>query len=154
MPEFIDINGVGDYPESIPYATEEEVLDFANRLRKIGGAEVIEAFFPSNPGSASSCLIANALNFGCSVAPGPSGRNADGSIRPEYQYWCMDFPYHMYGAEVERIAEEMGCEVQRLAYTETHQMRLPRLIGNAAHAFDSAPDDEDAHWVVKYRKPQ
>lgn len=151
MPEFIDTTVATDRP--IPYATEEEVLDFANRLRKIGGAEVIEAFFPSSQGSAYSCLIANALNFGCSVAPGPFCRYGSGFSRAEYDHWYMDFPYHMHGAEVERIAKEMECEVRNLV-PPARQMKLPRLIGNAAHAFDNAPDDADAHWVVKYRKPQ
>lgn len=124
----------------IPYATEDEVLDFANRLRTFGGADAIDAFFPSYPGAAEACLIATALNFGCNVRPEGS-RTRSG----EFAFWTMNFPPNMPIEKVAEIAEAMDCKLH-----SPWSIVLPRLIGNAASAFDEASALED-HWVNKYR---
>jgi hypothetical protein len=59
--------GVRHERQDVPVATEEELLDFANRWRAAGSAEALPALVPSDPVNTESCLIANALNFDCAV---------------------------------------------------------------------------------------
>jgi hypothetical protein len=111
-------------------ATEEELLEFANKVRKAGGADVIEALLPSLKGAQSKCLIANALNFSCRVHGYDRwSRWEDGS--KEYR-WCMELPENMDVERAEKIASEVGLEYDE----EYHCFPLPRHIGNAAYAFD------------------
>jgi hypothetical protein len=121
------------------YATEIELLDFANRLRKLGGANVIDAFMPSSPGQANACLIANALNFGASVSP----------VGIEGATWRMTFPLNVKVSTVEIIAHALGLDHVYLTGREvSREVVLPKLVGNAAWAFDRA----ETGWVTKYRK--
>lgn len=115
----------------VEYATEIELLDFANRLRRLGGANVIDAFMPSVAGSAKHCLIANALNFSALVSPCVPGNGR----------WQMNFPDNVSTETIDRIANALG-----LARYGTGLI-LPQLVGNAANAFDQAPNG----WVTKYR---
>ena len=124
QPEFCIFDG--DEPLRIPYATEEEVLDFANRVREAGGANALEALLPSEPGNPESCLIANALNFGCSVDAVGASEEHDGESE-----WVMFLPANMPDEAREKIAATTGCTLDG-----NGNLELPRLIGNAAHAFD------------------
>lgn len=135
-------------------ATEQELLDFANAIRKAGGANVIQALLPSEQGDPNRCLIANALNFSCSV--GGLMATKDGDSFPENSEgdypWFMTFPENMDTDRIRAIAkivpgarfawgydedyattQEGGFE---LRYTRVPALRLPLHIGNAAHAFD------------------
>lgn len=143
MPEFTlrKYNG-----KPIPYCTEEELLEFANKIRNAGGANIIEAFMPSVVGEPESCLIANALNFSCSVNPVhphlPNG---------EFPAWHMMFPYRTTCDEVELIAETVGCKCPPGYWGGVidDTIILPREIGNAAQAFD-----EGIGWTTKYAIPE
>lgn len=103
-----------------PVATHIELLEFVNRGRKAGAANLLPELLPSDPGNSSQCLIANALNFGCSV---------DG----HGDNWWMQLPVGMGTDRVDAIAEALGCERVDGCI---HRLRLPKHIGNAALAFD------------------
>jgi hypothetical protein len=139
--------------EIIEYAEESELLDFANRVRAAGGGEPVAALFPAIPSDPNSCLIAKALNFGCTV-DGWYGPNRDENSPQGGLRWVMyiDNDYD----EVEKIAEAVDCEMIPLDYSDQERDNgeympgfvLPERIGNAACAFDHA----DEGWVVAYRK--
>lgn len=126
---------IAGYEGSIEYATEAETLVFANRVRVAGGAEFLKALLPSVPGHAGACLIANALNFGCAVRPNGSRSSYNG----EFDHWYMELPLSVDG---ESLSYKLN--LPKLG----SYLVLPRMIGNAAHAFDNASDG----WTLKYRK--
>jgi hypothetical protein len=112
-------------------ATEKELLDFANALRKAGGANVLEALMPSKIGNSERCLIATALNFGCSVDAGGDGYS-DGIWK-----WHMDFPDNMSNERIKEIVSQVPGRLVRSVYDEErYALLLPKHIGNAARAFD------------------
>lgn len=125
-------------PAKVEYATEEELLEFANKVRKAGGANALDALMPSDVGIPESCLIANALNFDCRVEGVEDCQ--DGS-----HLWGMfpDVPDGLVWELARKLAEETGC---RLTPAEDGII-LPARIGNAADAFDNA----SRGWVTKYR---
>ena len=94
MPKFT-ITSDSDYPQevwgkSVEYATEAQVLEFAQKLRAAGNGDPIDALFPSTPSVGNACLIANALNFKSYVLPLRDGHwdetryESDGSME-----WVM-----------------------------------------------------------------
>ena len=115
-------------------ATEQELLDFCNRVREAGGANILEELLPSIPGQGYECLIANALNFGCRVWP--VGRRMDGL----FSEWHMQLPDNITSEQAEAIAGAVGNPVIRTKPDQWGQeppyVVLPEHIGNAAHAFD------------------
>lgn len=107
-------------------ATEEELLEFVNKGRAAGGANVLEALLPSRPKNPSSCLIANALNFGCTV-------NGSGA------QWFMHLP-KMKLDRAQKIADALGCPLHGNYDDEDegfYGIELPIHITNAAKAFDA-----------------
>lgn len=119
-----------------PVATEEELLEFVNKGRKAGGANLLEALLPSVPSESSECLIANALNFSCAVLPSFELTHNDDAILN----WYMAVPTNMDIEQVEVVAEALDLVVDRLPNAEKYQQGrlgpLPAHIGNAAQAFD------------------
>lgn len=143
----------------ITHATPESLLEFCNAVRACGNASLLDALLPSTAGSAEKCLIARALNFSSNVEVGAK-QFADGSSQ-----WIM-FPstkttvrwrfksYENYVAarlrnlkadndKARALAKATGL---RLATDElyldgqAHErvgLALPKLIGNAASAFDA-----------------
>lgn len=135
----------GALHSEVPVATEEELLEFANKLRAAGAADPLDALMPSMPGDAERCLIANACNFGCTV-------NGDGPVGGEKNeiQWVLEFPEGMDEDRARRVAEAVALtlDVEDSEFTEGLRfmsMKLPREIGNAAHAFDHRVD-----WTAKY----
>lgn len=154
----------------IEFAEEGEVLAFANKLREAGDADPIGALMPSTPGNSQACLIANALNFQSQVtllyesfpSYGVNNGGDEGS-------WIMAFPENMDEDRIREIAEAVGCETITVwkagnsaayinkpkgdghflldPYERRLVIKLPRLIGNAAHAFD-----RKLGWTTKYNK--
>lgn len=130
MPRTLLING---NPHQV--ATEEELLEFANTVRKAGGANVLEALLPSRQGNSESCLIATALNFGCNI-------DSHGDSYPDgVGKWAMEFPAHMSNERIkEIIAQVPGGRLIKSPFAEEGEKRyamlLPKHIGNAALAFD------------------
>lgn len=144
----------------VQYATEEDTLAFANKVREAGGGEVLTQLLPSEPQKANSCLIANALNFSCHVNPG------DGTYPNGEDVWVMLLHDD---ALTRRIAKGIRCNtvyVGKSKSTRQLTIKLPKLIGNVAAVFDTLCDDavyhcdEDcdteylqydmSHWPAKY----
>jgi hypothetical protein len=128
------------YPSGV--ADPEELLDFVNKARAAGGADVLEALLPSMPGDESACLIANGLNFGCTV-------NGHSSVNSDEPQWAMYFPDNLDSSQARDIADALGCEYDR----RRHCIVLPQRIGNAAQAFDNGDayrdyaDEESTLWT-------
>lgn len=141
MPETIHIDGI---LRSV--ATEQELLDFANSIRRAGGANVLEALLPSEPGNSEECLIANALNFGCRVRPLLIGEcmamGCDWYFPSGASRWSMALPDNLTPEQREALSRVDGVQV-----LEAHSglgpssgryfIPLPEHIGNAAQAFDA-----------------
>ena len=123
-----------DSGEVYPVATEEELLEFVNKARAAGGADILEALLPSKPEIASQCLIANGLNFGCTVSP--INRPADLENDDEYRFvWGMTLPPNISEDQIDSIAEALG--LGRASRPSGRTLGpLPAHIGNAADAFD------------------
>jgi hypothetical protein len=137
MPRTIRIDGIDHR-----VATEKELLDFANAVRKAGGANVLEALLPSRVGNSEKCLIATALNFGCSIDAAGDGYS-DGVWK-----WHMEFPDNMTNERIKEIVEQVpGARLARSPFAEKGEQRyamlLPKHIGNAARAFDDGVAFED-----------
>lgn len=49
--------------------SEREVLEFCNKVRKAGGADMLDSLLPGIPHDGRACLIANNLNFDCQITP-------------------------------------------------------------------------------------
>lgn len=140
MPYFTEL-GIRRY-----YCEEQELLDIANKIRAAGGAEALEAFFPSDIGQEKSCLIANALNFGCKVSGFFPKIVQDGNImfRPAYDgdpAWTMQVPTAKLAKQ---LAAELGWEVINVP-SYRNFIILPQKVGNTAAAFD-----ERKGWTKKY----
>jgi hypothetical protein len=123
-------------------ATEGELLQFANDLRKAGGAAPLDALLPSLTNHKRECLLANALNFSSEVdhadclatdATGEFTEALKAFNTPETEsiLWGMRTTVPI----AEAITKEMG-----LTYVsgigDTGVVLLPEHIGNAAYAFD------------------
>lgn len=120
-----------DMPDEISVATETELLDFVNRARRAGGANILGALLPSQPQEPESCLIANGLNFGCVVDGADFDDPATGEPR-----WNMTFPDNIDREVAQSVADALGCEL--LNYMDGARcLVLPREIGHAAGAFDA-----------------
>lgn len=128
-----------------PVATEQELLDFANKIRKAGGADILDALLPSIPTDPESCLIARALNFRSSVGPARFGYFKDGS-----DLWVM-WPQQGDTTASNALARKLAKKLRMRVHVQTGDpcplsvedhaseivgLRLPKHIGNAAWAFD------------------
>lgn len=133
----------------VPVATHEELLEYANRVRELGGADTLDALLPSKPVDAKACLIAQAVNFESSVVPDDSFHES-GSQR-----WYM-VPWRGNDAQSDELARELaekldaetgvvnvlnGKQIQGpygpiSDRSERVGVLLPEEIGNAAMAFD------------------
>jgi hypothetical protein len=137
---------------SLEYATEEELLEFANAVRKAGGADPLNALLPSFRKDRRDCLIATALNFGCSV----DAEVLYGMENPTWPSgackWHMRLhgPFDLQREKVEQIAASTDAEVFVVDYdnddeSKQYYLILPEHIGNAAYAFDQREG-----WTANY----
>lgn len=140
-----DYAGKVIYRKTYEVADKTEILEFCNKVREIGGAEVLSALMPSTPNDSRACLVANNLNFNCIVVP-KTNEKLEGSI-PDVdtevgEQWYMIIKDH---SVLNKVSETLGLEVG-CPYTydfETESMRyspglkLPKHIGNAAYLFDN-----------------
>lgn len=127
----------------VDVASADELLEFVNKGRDAGGADILDALLPSLPSMPGACLIANALNFGCEVLvytiinqPVGSTNFTDADIEvmkwPSGAWkWLMRFPYNTPLDKVDQVAEAL--EFEKISDRE---LLLPEPIGNAARAFD------------------
>lgn len=141
-------------------ASLEELKSFANRVRRAGGGNPIDALLPAVPGDMSQCLIAKNLNFNCEVGSTGGGR------------WAM-----WTGEDAElasKIASRVGCtpifEVDQIIdYSEDYNLdkypmygyphtvkvkygvQLPEEIGQVAADYDRAWERfTEAVWEQYY----
>lgn len=141
------------YGHTRSVATEVELLDFANEVRKAGGASIIEALLPSEISEPKACLIARALNFECSITPwSPKDERSKDSWPDGSGKWVM-VPHRGDPAQCEALARELAKSLNlRLVLNSNEEedeegnkvgpkyvygLMLPKHIGNAASAFDA-----------------
>lgn len=156
MPRQLEVAGY-----KLPVATEDELLEFANKLRRAGNASLLDALLPSVQGDTHKCLIARNLNFDSMVEPEFSEkRYADGSgvwvMTPTLNYRLKRKDSQV--ADIERANEQVRAlakaarlrtiTIQERVYDKTREfdwhgeevervkIKLPKHIGNAAAAFD------------------
>lgn len=116
-------------------ATENELLEFVNTIRSIGGADFLEALIPSKPKHHKKCLLAQALNFECEVGGlYPAMKYEDGS-------WVWTMKIHQENIFdsnqlSKKIANELGLPVFIQSDNFRVSIVLPKEIGNVASAFD------------------
>lgn len=130
------------YNEAVPIATEAELLEFANKVRAAGGANALEALLPSSPCNPNTCLIANALNFECTVT-GPRTTTTDEFDLPDNgdHNWVMAFPENMSRDKAQAVADAVKCPLTTEDAGEEYPAErlvivLPDYITHAAQAFD------------------
>lgn len=113
------------YKNKVEIATESELLEFCNRVRKAGGGDILPALLPGVPSSANTCLIARNLNFECSVTRGSWDKTDN---------WSMFVDDLEIGA---RIASKLRVDC-RIHYRDSFwvEVKLPVVISNSAKAFD------------------
>lgn len=142
-------------------ATEQEVLEFCNAVRKAGGGSAIQGLFPSIPQKTTQCLIAKGLNFGCAVGPYEGGmehpdaplanmesEDVRGAAGLDEAPWVVEF-------DDPAVARRVATELDLFGgYAGANGMVvLPDRIAAVASTFDDAADgEEDAvqTWVAKY----
>ena len=120
-------------------ATIQETLEFCNRVREAGGAEVLDALMPSVPQETNSCLIANNLNFGCAVY------GYVGDKREWKNYWVMEIEGDLeLATKINRIAGVAPSPIRpRSGFKDSWEIILPLEIGQVANDFDEFVDSED-----------
>lgn len=116
---------------TLTVATEDELLEFANRIRSAGGGDIIDGLLPSIPGEPEACLIANALNFSCEVSVTDEPMTAEGG-----HVWYMSFTGVDHD-KAQAIADVAEAELHVDSFSGTYAVHLPEHIGNAADAFDA-----------------
>lgn len=130
-----------------PAASNDEILEFCNKVREAGGGKPLDALLPGVPEDAHSCLIANNLNFQCRVG-GLEGRGVTDEdqalirrVEGEGGRWWMT----LENEEVrDRIAEALDLEKVDTGYyweNPYYSVLLPKKIGNVAWNFDQANQD-------------
>jgi hypothetical protein len=107
-----------------PYATLDELKDFANKVRAAGGGNPIDALIPAVPEDQNTCLIAKNLNFNCRVLP-------------EGNDWIM----WLEGDEITRDKIAKALRLKAINDndfgTACYGVILPARIGRIAEAFDA-----------------
>jgi hypothetical protein len=126
----------------VEYATESELLAFANKVRQAGGANPIPALLPAYPSDPNRCLIALALNFECEV----DSAYVLGTYEDKTRRWGMRTTHEIAG----KLAEAEGFETIPVDSTSDNAgcyVVLPQRIAACAVAFDKgeAFQDYEAH---------
>jgi hypothetical protein len=138
----------------VEHATAEEIIEFVNKARAAGGADVLDALLPSHKGNAYNCLIANALNFSCAV-DGAFTENSRGD-RPataDEIHWGMFLPSNMDEKRARTIASALDCPlVVRALYSERDGRRGDALrIYNPGEAEPISREWLDENWPGWWR---
>lgn len=117
-------------------ASFDELLEFANKVRKAGGGNPLDALMPAVPQSAKQCLIAKNLNFNCEV---------DTLVETQH---AGDWVMKLEDTEIaDKIAtaldlERLDLDIDDYDYDDeydlNHLVILPPEIGQVAADFD--------HW--------
>lgn len=131
--------------ENKSVATEKELLNFANKVRVAGGADILDALLPSKPGESEECLIARALNFKCTVGGWAPVRDGVKTRWPDKSLKWIMIPHRGSPEQCDELARDLAKQLKlRLVRTEdemrergySYALLLPKIIGNAASAFD------------------
>lgn len=136
--------------------SEEEVLDFCNRVREAGGTDVLEALLPGDAGLGESCLIAKNLNFSCNIRPGriPEGHD-------NIDNWVMIIKEEDIA---KKISSAMDMEIighETSGFWPGYRLSLPSEIAEVARNFDNLHDEvtysisepvipEDQAWLLEF----
>ncbi len=126
MPDTINFDD-----EDYLVATEAELLSFCNKVREVGGAELLPALLPSEPGNANQCLIARALNFDCQVDS--TGTPYEDSFGNTHARWQMRVDSAKRYTTIEAFIGLGGTAEPEF---DDFRINLPEEIGNAALLFD------------------
>lgn len=129
---------------SSDYATFEELLEFANKVREAGGGNPLDALMPAVPADTKQCLIAKNLNFNCEVRGVPTKEAADQlGIGLYDDVWTMVVDNR---ETRDRIAESLNLQTfegpetddlgDSIPGTEIYGVVLPDHIGQVAARFD------------------
>lgn len=127
----------------LEYASEEEVLEFANSVRKAGGGEALPALLPAKAQDSYSCLIAKALNFHCRIEI-----TDEVFVSGDYQ-WIMR-------VDSDELARKIAnhCHLRTKRDDDGLTVKLPKRIGNVAAVFDAAFDyaefNEETGWYDEF----
>jgi len=137
-------------------ASVDELLAFANDIRRVGGSnDMLHELIPSTPTDSSACLIANALNFQSQIQGSDYGDQVgenlwEMTIENEAVANAIEVSdlnlqvFHNYNTDSEELYDDDG---EFLDETEVEvyynsSIILPLPIGHAASAFDSFCDYE------------
>jgi hypothetical protein len=122
-------------------ATEGELLQFANDVRKAGGAAPLDALLPSLTGQKKECLLANALNFRSEVDHADClAATTDEFLDRLRAFNCTGAEGTLWGMRTTVEIATTIAEKMDLTWVPgmggTGVVLLPEHIGNAAYAFD------------------
>lgn len=110
-------------PSEEESATPEEVLEFANDVRKALGGAPISALIPGTPKVASACVIAQSVNFGLMF-------HTDGHITSEQPEKLLRLEATLPEiSQVEPVMDDLGA-------VRGYKARVPDRITNFARRFD------------------
>lgn len=116
---------------------QREVLDFCNRVRQAGGANILNDLLPGIPLDSSACLIAHNLNFDCEITP-------QGGSHSDYNGWVMKIR-GSEAEEIEQIANDISNEMDMAIVNEGisfsgsrfFHLKLPSELAEVAAKFDN-----------------
>lgn len=143
MPEIIE-----QYSSSREVATERELLNFANKIRKAGGADILDSLLPSIREDSMSCLVATAVNFQSEVIPWMPAKEPHRVLnkywRDGSEKWLM-IPQRGNQDDCNKLARELAKKLKLRLLRQSlggkpveyaYGVLLPKHISNAAQAFD------------------
>lgn len=126
--------------------SQEQVLEFCNKIRKAGGADVLPSLLPGIPMNSNGCLIANNLNFDCSI--GPSG------ISNDFGNWVMTIEGDRHIEISNKISEELNMPIacrEDSDFSQSTTLKLPYELGEIAYQFDKTWETIDNYnkqaWI-------
>lgn len=149
----------------LPAASNEELIEFCNKVREAGGGKPLDALLPGIPMDSKACLIANNLNFHCQVGGcvgdgvTPADQNLISKVASE-EGWFMSVTDRTTRDKIaaaldlktcDSIEEEYDWDKQKTVRTEWFSVLLPKKIGNVAHNFDESCEAfvSDYKWQME-----
>lgn len=121
-------------------ATLAELKKFANKVRKAGGGNPLDALMPAVPADSSQCIIAKNLNFNCEV-----GAIGDG-------YWAMWIDDEVTRDKIAAALRLKPVEQEEIDECPIYGVELPVEIGEVARDFDNFSEAICAPWNSEPRK--
>lgn len=111
--------------------SEQETLEFCNKVREAGGGVILDDLLPGIPSVSQECLIAQNLNFDCEVLPVGAGDDYD-----RWQMHISGFLDNPDWKEIARnISEKMDMPIEHTTDRKI-SLKLPPELAKVAHEFD------------------